>query len=190
MAETADAGGARGFRRRYVSAGEAVSDPSGIWGIEARGSQCDDEGMSAAHDMLAFAIEQARDGFDEGGIPIGAAVFQEGRVIGVGRNRRVQDGSQVDHGEINCLRNAGRRSFRGCTMATTLAPCSMCAGAILQFGITQAIVGEAHTFGGEVGLLRSRGVEVVVLDDPVCRDLLERFIQRCPDVWGEDIGRK
>ena len=140
-------------------------------------------------EMLLAALQQARVGFNEGGLPIGAAVFCGDRLLGAGRNRRVQDGSQIDHGEMNALRNAGRRSFRGCTMATTLMPCAMCAGAIVQFGFSRVVVGEDTSFPGERAYLESRGVEVVVLDDPACRELLQRFIQAHPVIWNEDIGR-
>ena len=139
-------------------------------------------------EMLEFAYQQALEGYASGGIPIGAAIFREGRLLGAGHNRRVQDGSQVDHGEINCLRVAGRGSFRGAVMASTLMPCAMCAGAIVQFGLVRVIVGEERTFCGEREFLQSRGVEVTVLDDERCRKLLEDFIRAHPTIWGEDIG--
>lgn len=140
-------------------------------------------------ELLRVAVEQARAGFDEGGVPIGAAIFCGGKLLGAGRNRRVQDGSQIDHGEMNALRNSGCRSYRGCTMATTLMPCAMCAGAIVQFGFARLVVGENSTFSGERAFLEAHDVEVVVLDDPECRDLLRRFIAAHPEIWNEDIGR-
>lgn len=140
---------------------------------------------------LAAAIAEAELGMKEGGIPIGSVLVHGGRVIGRGHNRRVQQGSATLHGEMDALENAGRlpaRVYRASTVYTTLSPCAMCSGAILLYGIRRVVIGENRTFMGEEELLRSRGVEVVVLDDARCRQLMERFIAAHPQVWNEDIG--
>ena len=140
---------------------------------------------------MAAAIEEAERGFAEGGIPIGAALVHDGRILGRGHNRRVQRGSAVLHGEMDALENAGRLPasvYRASTMYTTLSPCAMCSGAILLYGIPRVVIGENRTFTGEEALLRSRGVDVVVLDDAHCRALMERFIATQPQLWNEDIG--
>jgi creatinine deaminase len=138
------------------------------------------------------AIEQATLGRDEGGIPIGAALIaDDGTVLGVGRNRRVQMGSAIRHGETDALEQAGRlpaSAYRRSTMYTTLSPCDMCTGAILLYGIPRVVIGENRTFVGGEDHLRSRGVEVVDLDSQECVDLLGGFIAEHPDVWAEDIG--
>jgi cytosine deaminase len=141
--------------------------------------------------FLAAAIEEAERGLAEGGIPIGAVLVHEGRIVGRGHNRRVQQGSAVLHGEMDALENAGRLPasvYRASTMYTTLSPCAMCTGAILLYGIPRVVIGEHRTFMGEEALLRSRGVDVVVRDDPRCRTLMERFIAAEPQLWNEDIG--
>jgi cytosine deaminase len=141
--------------------------------------------------FLAAAIEEAERGLAEGGIPIGAVLVHEGRIVGRGHNRRVQQGSAVLHGEMDALENAGRLPasvYRASTMYTTLSPCAMCTGAILLYGIPRVVIGEHRTFMGEEALLRSRGVDVVVRDDPRCRTLMERFIAAQPQLWNEDIG--
>ncbi len=130
-------------------------------------------------------------GRDEGGVPIGAALVVDGRVLGVGHNRRVQLGSAIRHGETDALEMAGRQPaevYRRATMVTTLSPCDMCTGAILLYGIPRVVIGENRTFLGGEDLLRSRGVEVVVLDSPECVALMGAFIAAHPDVWNEDIG--
>jgi len=140
---------------------------------------------------LAVALEQARIGRAEGGVPIGAALIVDGRVVGVGRNRRVQLGSAIRHGETDALENAGRLPaavYRRATMATTLSPCDMCTGAILLYGIPRVVIGENRTFVGGEDLLRARGVEVVNLDSAECFELLGGFIAEHPEVWNEDIG--
>lgn len=141
---------------------------------------------------LDVAIDQARIGASEGGVPIGAALVADGEVLGAGRNRRIQLESPIHHGETDALLVAGRQPagvYARATMSTTLSPCAMCAGAVLLYGIPRVVVGEHHTFLGDEELLRSRGVEVVVADDPECRKLMETFIARRPDVWHEDIGQ-
>ncbi|MFF4651074.1 nucleoside deaminase [Streptomyces sp. NPDC001380] len=140
--------------------------------------------------MLAVAVEEARAGLAEGGIPIGAALFgPDGEVLGRGRNRRVQDGDPSLHAETAAFRAAGRRRGYGrTTMATTLSPCWYCSGLVRQFGIGRVVVGEASTFSGGHDWLRGHGVEVVVLDDPECTALMERFVREQPELWYEDIG--
>ena len=142
-------------------------------------------------ELLAVAIEQARIGRAEGGIPIGAAILIDDQVVGAGHNRRVQNGSAIHHGETNALEVAGRlpaSKYRRATMATTLSPCDMCTGAILLYEIPRVVIGENRTFMGGEELLRSRGVEVVVVDDPECVAMMEAFIAERPDLWNEDIG--
>ena len=144
-------------------------------------------------ELLAPALEEARRGRDEGGVPIGAALVVDGEVIAVGHNRRVQEGSAIKHGETDCLEAAGRLPasvYARATMVTTLSPCDMCTGAILLYKIPRVIIGENRTFLGGEELLRSRGVEVVVLDDAECIELMEDFIAREPALWNEDIGEK
>lgn len=140
---------------------------------------------------MRAALDEARQGLREGGIPIGSVLVHRGAIIGRGHNRRVQQGSVVLHGEMDALERAGRqpaRVYRECTLYTTLSPCAMCSGAILLYGIPRVVVGENRTFVGEEELLRARGVEVQVLQDPACIDLMERFIASNPELWNEDIG--
>lgn len=141
--------------------------------------------------FLQAALAQARQGLEEGGIPIGAVLVHRGAVIGRGRNRRIQQGSAVLHGEMDALENAGRLKaslYRECTLYTTLSPCSMCSGAILLYRIPRVVVGENRTFMGEEKLLRARGVEVEVLQDAACIRLMQDFIGSSPELWNEDIG--
>ncbi len=140
---------------------------------------------------MQAAIDEAQRGFDEGGIPIGSVLVHRGVIIGRGHNRRVQRGSPTLHGEMDALENAGRLAasvYRESVIYTTLSPCSMCSGAILLYGIPRIVVGENRTFMGEEELLRARGVEVEVLDDPTCVELMTRFIRERPELWNEDIG--
>ena len=142
-------------------------------------------------ELLALAIAEARAGAAEGGIPIGAALAEGDRLLGVGHNRRVQMGSAIRHGETDCLENVGRLPasvYAGSTMATTLSPCDMCTGAILLYGIPRVVIGENSTFYGGEDYLRSRGVEVVVVDDAECKQLMRDFIAANPELWNEDIG--
>jgi cytosine/creatinine deaminase len=141
-------------------------------------------------DMLAVAVSEARAGLAEGGIPIGAALFAaDGRVLGRGHNRRVQDGDPSVHGETAAFRNAGRQpSYRGTTMATTLSPCWYCSGLVRQFGISRVVIGEARTFSGGHGWLADHGVDIVLLDDPACVSMMTDFIAANPSLWNEDIG--
>jgi cytosine deaminase len=141
--------------------------------------------------FLAAAIEEARTGLREGGIPIGAVLVHDGRVIGRGHNRRVQQGSAIRHGEMDALEQAGRQPaavYRASVLYTTLSPCAMCSGAILLYGIPRVVVGEHETFLGEEALLRERGVAVEVVDDTGCIEMMRRFIAAHPRLWNEDIG--
>ncbi len=141
--------------------------------------------------FLQAAIDEARRGLAEGGIPIGSVLVHDGRIIGSGHNRRFQKGSAILHGEMDAIENAGRQPaavYRAATVYTTLSPCAMCSGTILLYGIPKVVVGENQTFMGEEALLRSRGVEVVVLQDATCRELMRRFIADKPVLWNEDIG--
>ncbi|ROV99899.1 hypothetical protein VMCG_06240 [Cytospora schulzeri] len=141
---------------------------------------------------LAIAFEEAQASYAEGGIPIGAALIsKDGTVLGRGHNLRVQLGSAIHHGETSALYNSGRlpaRAYQGSTMYTTLSPCDMCTGACLLYGIARVVIGENRNFLGGEAYLRSRGVEVVVLDDAGCRALMDRFIEEKPELWNEDIG--
>jgi creatinine deaminase len=141
--------------------------------------------------LLDAAIAEAARGRDEGGIPIGAVLVHQGRIIGRGHNRRVQQGSAVLHGEMDALERAGRQPasvYRASVMYTTLSPCAMCSGAILLYGIPSVVIGENRTFYGEEDLLRSRGVHVEVVQDERCIRMMQRFIEEHPDLWHEDIG--
>jgi cytosine/creatinine deaminase len=141
--------------------------------------------------FLAAAIEEAERGRSEDGIPIGAVLVFEGRILGRGHNRRVQQSSSTLHGEMDALERAGRQSaavYRASTMYTTLSPCAMCSGAILLYGIPRVVIGENRTFLGEEALLKSRGVQVEVVQDPRCIRLMEQFIAEHPELWHEDIG--
>jgi cytosine deaminase len=142
--------------------------------------------------FLKAAIEEARKGYDEGGIPIGAVLVHGGKIIGRGHNRRVQKGSVVLHGEMDALENAGRQKanvYRECLLYTTLSPCVMCSGTILLYGIPKVVIGEHTTFKGEEELLKSRGVEITVLQNRECIDLMTSFIREKPELWDEDTGR-
>jgi cytosine/creatinine deaminase len=141
--------------------------------------------------MLKIATEEARQGLDEGGIPIGAAIFEvSGRSIGRGHNRRVQLGDPSAHGETDAFRNAGRqRSYRDLIMVTTLAPCWYCSGLVRQFGFRTVIVGESRNFQGGIEWLRSLGIEIVDLDSVECVTMLADYIRAHPDIWNEDIGQ-
>lgn len=142
-------------------------------------------------DFMCAAIDEARQGLAEGGIPIGSVLVYQGRIVGRGHNRRVQRGSAILHGEMDALENAGRQPasvYRNAVLYTTLSPCAMCSGAILLYGIPKVVVGENRTFMGEENLLRSRGVEVEVLQDSTCIALMRDFIARHPTLWNEDIG--
>lgn len=143
--------------------------------------------------FLQAAISEAQKGYEEGGIPIGSVLVHNGKIIGRGHNRRVQNGSVILHGEMDALENAGRQKasvYKECTIYTTLSPCSMCSGTILLYGIPKVVIGENQTFMGEEELLKSKGVEVEVLDDSTCKELMEKFIAEKPELWQEDIGEE
>lgn len=138
---------------------------------------------------LKEAYLQARTGYEEGGAPIGAVMVRDGEVVARGRNRRVQQGDPIMHGETDCMRNAGiLESYQGIDLYTTLSPCMMCSGAILQFGIKRVVVGEDRNFPGNIDFLREQGVEVVLADDEDCKALMAKFIEERPDIWFEDIA--
>ena len=140
-------------------------------------------------EMMALALGQARVSLESGGVPVGAVLAAHGQLVAAGHNERVQRGDPVAHGEIACLRNAGRRaSYADTTLYTTLSPCQMCSGAILLFQIPRVVVGEAQTLEGDLGFLTSRGVEIVLLDHEGCVAVMAEFQQRYPEVWSEDIG--
>ena len=144
-------------------------------------------------DNYQFALAEAKKGRAAGGIPIGGALVVDGKVIAVGHNQRVQQGSAIHHAEMNCLENAGRLSatvYQRATMYTTLSPCDMCTGAILLYKIPRVIIGENRTFMGGEELLKSRGVEVIVLDDAESYKLMQDFIVAEPTLWNEDIGEE
>ena len=141
--------------------------------------------------FLEAAIEEAQKGLDEGGIPIGSVLVIDGKIVGRGHNRRVQKGSTILHAEMDCLENAGRLSaadYRKATLYSTLSPCDMCSGAILLYGIPKVVIGENQTFRGPEAYVKSRGVEVEVINNPKCRELMEAFIENNPELWNEDIG--
>lgn len=143
-------------------------------------------------EFLQAAIEEAQRGLAEGGIPIGSVLVYEGKIIGRGHNRRVQQGSAILHGEMDALENAGRQSadvYKASVLYTTLSPCAMCTGAILLYGIPRVVVGENQNFMGEESLLRSRGVQVDVRQDPECIRMMRDFIETRPELWNEDIGQ-
>ena len=147
--------------------------------------------MNSNDPFLQAAIDEARQGLAEGGIPIGSVIVHRDRIIGRGHNRRVQKGSAILHGEMDALENAGRQSaavYRECVLYTTLSPCSMCSGAILLYGIPRVIIGENKTFMGEEELLRSRGVAIEVVQSEECIRLMEELIRKNPRLWDEDIG--
>jgi cytosine deaminase len=139
--------------------------------------------------FMQAAIDEARQGLAEGGIPIGSSLMRDGQLLGRGHNRRVQNDDPMTHAETDCLRNAGRLgSYRGTTLYSTLMPCYFCAGAAVQFGIKKVIVGESRTFPGAPDFMRAHGIEVVDLDLPECYEMMEQFIKDKPQLWNEDIG--
>ena len=141
--------------------------------------------------FLKAAIEEAKKGMDKGGIPIGSVLVIDGKIVGRGHNQRVQKGSAILHAEMACLENAGRikaADYRRATLYSTLSPCDMCSGAVLLYGIPKVVIGENHTFCGPEDYVRSRGVDVVILNDQECRQLMKIFIKNNPELWNEDIG--
>ena len=141
-------------------------------------------------DFLSAAIEEAQKGLSEGGIPIGSVLVKDGKIIGRGHNQRVQKDDPMTHAETDCLRNAGRiGSYAGTTLYSTLMPCYMCAGTVVQFGIKRVVVGESKTFPGAPEFMRSHGVEVIDLSNPECISMMDEFIRNKPELWNEDIGK-
>lgn len=146
--------------------------------------------MASVDRFMREAIAEARLGRDEGGIPIGSVLVRNDEILGRGHNRRVQDGDPITHAEIDCLRRAGRvGSYAGATLYSTLMPCFLCAGAVVQFRIPRVVAGESTTFSGARSFLEEHGVEVIDLHLEECRELMSEFIARNPDLWNEDIGR-
>lgn len=141
--------------------------------------------------FMELARDEAAKGLAQAGVPIGSVLVRDETVLAVGHNQRVQMGDPIAHGEMDCMRNAGRqKTYKDTVLYTTLSPCMMCSGTILQFGIPRLVIGENTTFGGNESLLEERGVEIVVLDDPKCKELMDTFIERYPAVWAEDIGEE
>lgn len=141
--------------------------------------------------FLKDAINEAKKGLAEGGIPVGAVLVIEGEIVGRGHNKRVQKGSPILHAEMDCLENAGRlklTDYKKSTMYTTLSPCDMCSGAILLYGIPNLVIGENTTFQGPEEYLKTRGVNLLIVDDPECKIIMEAFISQRPELWDEDIG--
>ena len=140
-------------------------------------------------EFLEVAIEEARTGLKEGGIPIGSVLIKDGKIIGRGHNKRVQDGDPITHAEIDCLRHAGRiGSYKNTVLYSTLMPCYLCAGAVVQFGIKKVYAGENETFTGAKEFMESMGVEVINLNSEECKEMMRRFILEKPELWNEDIG--
>lgn len=139
--------------------------------------------------LLRIAYQEAKAGFDEGGCPIGSVLARRGEVVSQGRNQRVQGGDPIAHGEMDALRKAGRQStYRDTVLYTSLSPCMMCSGTIVQFGIPRVVIGDTTNFGGNEDFLRARGVDVVIAEDPDCVALMKRFIDEKPELWAEDIA--
>lgn len=142
-------------------------------------------------EFMQAAIEEAKQGLAEGGIPIGSVLVIDGKIVGRGHNRRVQRGSAILHAEMDCLENAGRlkaKDYQRAVLYSTLSPCDMCSGTVLLYKIPKVVIGENRTFQGPEDYVRSRGVELVILDDPECIRLMEEFIAARPELWNEDIG--
>jgi cytosine/creatinine deaminase len=145
--------------------------------------------MPSDADYMDVALAQATKSYKEGGLPIGAVLLENGDIVAQGHNRRVQEGDPTAHGEMDCLRAAGRRSsYRSTVLYTTLSPCMMCAGTIVQFKIPRVVIGDTVNFGGNIEFLRGQGVEVVVLETPGCVALMRKFIAEKPELWNEDIA--
>lgn len=139
--------------------------------------------------LLRIAYDEAKAGFDEGGCPIGSVLARDGEVVARGRNQRVQGGDPIAHGEMDAIRKAGRQAtYRDTVLYTSLSPCMMCSGTIVQFGIPRVVIGDATNFGGNEEFLRSRGVDVIIAEDPDCVALMKRFIKEKPELWAEDIA--
>ena len=141
--------------------------------------------------LLEIAYQEAKKGYEEGGVPVGASIGVDGEMLASGHNKRVQEGDPIAHGEMDCIRHAGRRAnYKGVTLYTTLSPCMMCSGAIVQFGIKRVVIGENRNFEGNIEFLRNNGVEVHLVNDEKCIELMERFIEEKPELWYEDIAEE
>ncbi len=150
---------------------------------------CENAITSTMDKFLQVAIEEAIKGLAEGGIPIGSVLVKNGKIIGRGHNKRVQENDPVIHAEIDCLRNAGRiGSYKDTVLYSTLMPCYLCAGAVVQFGIKKVIAGENETFQGALDFMEGHGIEVINCDNQICKDLMREFIRNNPELWNEDIG--
>lgn len=149
------------------------------------------DGTDDDHRFMELALKEARLGYDEGGVPVGSVMVANGQLLSKGHNRRVQEGDPIAHGEMDCLRRAGRRPhYRDVTLYTTLSPCMMCAGTILQFDIPRVVVGERLNFEGNCDFLAKEGVDIAILNDTGCTDLMSRFIREKPELWNEDIAEE
>jgi len=146
--------------------------------------------MESSHrKYLKLALNQAQKSYEEGGVPVGAVMVADDQVVGQGHNQRVQLGDPTAHGEMDCFRSAGRNpDYKRAILYTTLSPCMMCSGTIVQFGIRQVVIGENENFPGNIGFLRQHGVDVVLIDDAECKELMHKFIEENPELWNEDIA--
>lgn len=145
--------------------------------------------MNDDYDFMKIALEQAKKSYEEGGVPVGAIMVEDGNVIASGHNKRVQKNDPIAHGEMDCMRSAGRRSrYDNVTLYTTLSPCMMCSGTIVQFGIKRVVIGENRNFEGNIQFLKDNGVDVLLLDDDGCKILMDKFIKERPELWDEDIA--
>ncbi|MFH1428779.1 MAG: nucleoside deaminase [Candidatus Margulisiibacteriota bacterium] len=145
--------------------------------------------MNNDQEFMAAAYEEAKKGYLEGGVPVGAVMVEDGNIIAAGHNKRVQQNDPLAHGEIDCIRSAGRRPrYDNVTLYTTLSPCMMCSGTIIQFGIKRVVIGENKNFEGNIQFLKDHGIEVLLMNDQNCIDLMSRFIKERPELWDEDIA--
>src|SRR5262245_60212061 len=181
--------GSRGARLLLRWAQGSKLDLGSGWGQDGREKEFAMIELAAIDaQFLRLAYAEAKAGFDEGGCPIGSVLAEGDRLIARGRNQRVQQGDPIAHGEMDCLRKAGRqKSYRRMTLYTSLSPCMMCTGTIIQFGIPRVVIGEATNFAGNPEVLRARGIEVLIAEDPDCIALMARFIREKPQLWNEDI---
>jgi cytosine deaminase len=174
-----------------LQAGIDRAGPLGFWkcnGWKETGMKMGTASDTDLH-MMRVALTEAQKGYDEGGVPVGSAIAEGEALLAAGRNRRVQDGDPIAHGEMDCLRRLGRRRhYKSLTLYTTLSPCMMCAGTIVQFEVPRLVIGENRNFSGNIPFIQSHGVEVVLVDDPDCIALMERFIRERPELWFEDIA--
>lgn len=145
--------------------------------------------MNDDFDFMKIALAQAKKSYEEGGVPVGAIMVEDGNVIASGHNKRVQENDPIAHGEMDCMRTAGRRPrYDNVTLYTTLSPCMMCSGTIVQFGIKRVVIGENRNFEGNIQFLKDNGVDVLLMDDDDCKNLMDKFIKERPELWDEDIA--